>query len=523
MRLSLSAAASTLTIAAATAATGATLTPREASACAMHCHMYMCEQAANELPEGELKSLMTKPEYRDVIFNGSYLPDAGYGAGDAFGEWSHWEPFGEFYIDWIRDNIGGPYSSGKGAERAVFALTSVCHGLGDMTFDTLLLQSQWEIDPQADQSQDLDQDLDIWFIADSDRRYVAPVALPADELVLFFKEYMKHDVTAETIEYGQSRNRQGALGLEILSRSPQVVAEVRGKYKWTSEVYFDPQAPGALPYNAKVISRHYEALWERLTTGTLSQDNFITWFGPPNEREERATNAQSVRSAITVWFGGGLDRSSIPEKPFAILDDEGNPVEYTFDYGSWGGGEWASLLRIRPKNDWRRDVTYTVTVLKGLKTGAGVELLADAPFPFTLRSEIPAETGGDDTTTDGAPETDGADGAAGTGDGTTGTATDETTAGSETDATGGTAGGTTGSGDSAGDTAATDTAGTSGGEGDTTTGGTTGVGDGEGDDTTSEDDSGCRANGSGAPGAPWASLLTLTGVAAVLLRKRRRA
>jgi len=167
------------------AAMGAT--PEVARACAMQCHMYMCEQAIYELPPGELKDLMTRPEMLDIVYNGSYFPDSGYGANDAYGEWSHWEPFAESYIDWMKKSLEGPFTEGRAAEHAVFMMTSVCHGLGDMTFDTMLYQRQKERDP-APRDPDLDAQLDIWFIDEYERDYVAPVWVPAEEMSELFRD-----------------------------------------------------------------------------------------------------------------------------------------------------------------------------------------------------------------------------------------------------------------------------------------------------------------------------------------------
>src|SRR5687767_10656700 len=96
--------------------------PAGARANGVQAHMYIAELATAELPDGELRSIVTDPELLTVLRTGAFYPDSGYAIDDAYGEWSHWEPFLEADMDVLRARWRGDYSSPEARRDVAFLM-----------------------------------------------------------------------------------------------------------------------------------------------------------------------------------------------------------------------------------------------------------------------------------------------------------------------------------------------------------------------------------------------------------------
>ena len=68
-------------------------TPQLVWSCGNHTHIGVTLHAIEHLPAGALKTLVAKPELRQMLVNGTIFPDGGYASGHDYGETAHWEPY----------------------------------------------------------------------------------------------------------------------------------------------------------------------------------------------------------------------------------------------------------------------------------------------------------------------------------------------------------------------------------------------------------------------------------------------
>jgi hypothetical protein len=81
-----------------------------------------------------------------------------------------------------------------------------------------------------------------------------------------------------------------------------------------------------------------------------------------------------------VFFGHGLDRSSIGPDALQILDDTGTPVPA--EVSIFRGDDWPNVLTARPLDDWKPGTSYKLVVKKSLRTLHGISPSADIELSF---------------------------------------------------------------------------------------------------------------------------------------------
>ena len=107
------------------------------------------------MQDPELKQLLNNN--RNVVLWASWYPDSGYAGSNEYGEYSHWTPFLDGYIDYIKNETGSGHSDYE--KLVAHALGTAAHGIQDQVFDHLFLQKTAEEDGTGQSELDFGLDL----------------------------------------------------------------------------------------------------------------------------------------------------------------------------------------------------------------------------------------------------------------------------------------------------------------------------------------------------------------------------
>ncbi len=357
----------TLAVAAACAVT---LTSSPAGATGMQGHMYVTEMAVRSLPPGELRTLLDSR--RDLWLDGSFLPDSGYAANDAYGEMAHWEQFVEAYINWIRSSFSPPFTSGAAADHVAVLMGAASHGMLDQTFDTLLVDRAAEL---GDDTSELDTGIDAWIVNDLGRKENPPIVVDTQGISQVFATGFGYDVSPDTIMSGLNTAKQ-AIGavITLLAKNDQVF---RDASPWAVTHYLDAGTPGSYPYSVPVVAGYMENIWRRLQ-GDHAMNRAIIGTWPNDGAADVPVDHASVSSFVTLFSGHGLVPGSVTSDSAFVQDAEGNRVPCEV---RTRGDDWAGMIQLRPQADWAYHATYRVTLTSGIASLYGEHLAS----PFTLQ------------------------------------------------------------------------------------------------------------------------------------------
>jgi len=344
---------------------------RTAEATGMIGHIYVSEKALEQLPAGELKSLL---EPRTAYWeNGSFLPDSGYAAEDAYGEMAHWAQFVEAYIQWIQAHYEPPYTSGEAANHVAVLMGAASHSMVDQVFDILFWDKVAVMDGSAE---DLDTGIDAWIVGDLDRRAADQVVIDPAALADIFSTYFDYEVSPDTIAGGMETAIQGQQVVELVLAPGDLFRE---DMPWAYAHYLDPKVPGSYPWGAEVIWRYWQNLWRRLG-GDHGLDEAIIGTHP-REGERIAVGHDSLDSYVTFFVGHGMTPESITEQSAWIENADEQVVPTALRVR---GDDWIGTIQLRPLQDWDYETTYTM-VLDGLQSLYGEQL--DEPYRLEFATE----------------------------------------------------------------------------------------------------------------------------------------
>jgi hypothetical protein len=370
-----------------------------AAANGVNTHTWISFQALDRLPDGELKKILSDPDLRQMIINGSIFPDGGYAVRDNFGEMAHWEPFVTAYIDWMRETYGDRFDRGEAKQHLAFLLGVASHGMGDETFDSEFMKSA-RIYDAAMWSEDLldsfDTATDVMLVANTGVVYTdAGTWLPAEEIAGIYQERLGYTVSPDTLLSAQDAMQTIILAYGARNgMDPAMVARYSNQYPWAAAHLMDEHEPGSPPNEGEVVSAYWLSIWDRLHGASTVQNQIIATF-PSAGSDGHITDHLRVESQVIVWFGHGVHSDGLAEK-FRVSDSTGHV--YPIDVHAWGG-DGTLAVRLLPMEDWAANETFTVDVLPGISTLDGVTWNEPWSFQFSTR---PA-TGPLDPTTDPTP------------------------------------------------------------------------------------------------------------------------
>ena len=380
------------------AAAALTAAPRLAAGNGGNSHTWITFHAIEHLPDGELKRLLTRDEMRMMLVNGAVFPDGGYIVDDDYGEMSHWEPFVEAYIRWIRDNHDHPFTRGEASEHVAFLMGLASHGMADQVFDSTFMDAA-RIYDAAGWSEELldsfDTATDVILVAETGVNYLDTLPwVPAEDISALYAEAFGYDVSPNVLDSTQELLHRFVLNYAVSSAAdPADVMRYREQYPWAAEHLMETSAVGAPPCEGEVVADYFLAIWDRLHEVSGPQNHVIATY-PRDGSTGHPTDYSLVESQVVIVFGSGIFEAELPGH-FTITDSTGKSYELAI--GTQWGADEANLVKLRPMEDWAQDETFTVTVLPGLVSNDGQEI-DGLSFSFSTGG-----TAGDDPTSDPTP------------------------------------------------------------------------------------------------------------------------
>lgn len=340
-------------------------------------HIFMSERAIDHVQNEELKSLIA--EQRNVLLWASWYPDSGYPGGNEYGEHSHWSPFLNGYLEYIRDEIGPEHSDYR--MLVAHLLGAASHGMEDQVFDQIFLDKTQEVDASGQET--LDFGLDVICMYDYKRdRFNVPLEVMADNdkytpVAHLLKVYEKQGMNYRDIEgqilRGQSLLATGMSGVRTISRLFR--QSVKKRSPWAVKHYYE--APGGVEHNAKIIAAYWEALWERLNG---RPDDFVLATFPEDGAAIPSTDHTTVDSSIAVFFSRKYDRATVNGDTFIVADAGGKKIDGDFQ---WGYG--SNVLKFAPAADLSPGTEYRVRLTKEILDEKGAAMGRDFVFGFITK------------------------------------------------------------------------------------------------------------------------------------------
>lgn len=353
----------------------------------LHGHIHVTGWAIENLPPGELRSIFDDPDVFQAALSGAMFPDTGYAPGRderaarEYGEYAHWEPFIERFIQYLRSAYGPPYDTKEKKMLVAFLLGCAAHGLQDELFDSTFL---YEIEQRDGAGQELaDPGTDGFLNLDGYFRMLPGDYLPIDDVLpMFGADVLGVEVDGQLIA-DQVRTVRSAYVNDTLG--PRVAMgfgqRARAQIPWAAENYLDPGIAGSLGAEIVPTMRHMEALWERLHD-RFDEENLVVHSWPDPPRRLRSGRQGDVASWVTLVFGKGVAQGSATG---TFLDGVGAPVPFQLRYTRWGG--MSRLARFIPTTDLEAGAEYTVAVEAGARLVDGAQTTVAHELSFQVECE----------------------------------------------------------------------------------------------------------------------------------------
>jgi hypothetical protein len=333
-------------------------------------HIHVTGWAITNLPPGELRDFFNDDAVMNAALYGAAFTDSGYwpqaGAIQAparnYGEHSHWEPFVEDFIQWIRANDPPPWTDLESRQRVAFLMGVAAHGMQDELFDSTFLYHAEEKDTRGQDN--VDPASDGFLMLAGVHRWVPTPWYPTETLLELYEVLDDDRITADVIDAANDLmtlvyvNDVSGIGIAT-SNGNQYARDL----PWTQAHNLDTNIPGSLRAEIIPTGRYLEAIWERLH-GRWTEDQLIihTWPDPP--RRLLSGNSASVESWITVVAGRGIRAGTAS---ITLEDAEGNAIPFDLRGTRWGGlTSWGRLARAVPRQDLDPGAEYRLAVGPGL-------------------------------------------------------------------------------------------------------------------------------------------------------------
>ncbi|MFT4621898.1 MAG: MYXO-CTERM domain-containing protein [Myxococcota bacterium] len=326
-------------------------------------HVHVTGWAVENMPDDELRQFLLEPEVFNALLFGAAFTDTGYAvdspASRAYSEHTHWEPFIEDYVEWMRVNDPPPWDTLESRKRVAFLLGCGSHGLQDSIFDSLFL---YQIAEHDGAGQDVaDPATDGFLVLDEHVRFDPEEDLPMEMLLELYagldagvtEEVIRDAVDLTTAVYVNSEIGWGvAEGLGLI-HEPAL--------PWTRVHYMDPVVPGSLRAEIFPTMRYQQALWKRLH-GELSADEVTVFAYPEAPRRLLSHDPAQTSSWAALIFGAGVQyEDDLAE----LLGPDGAPVPFTQANTRWGA-DHTRLIRLLPEADLEPGGWYTARLRSGV-------------------------------------------------------------------------------------------------------------------------------------------------------------
>lgn len=364
-------------------------------------HLWISDHALSHLPAGELRDLLTRPDLRVMLDNGTMFPDGGYGVGDGYGELAHWEPIQTPYLAWIRDTYAAPWTD-EAAAHIAFVMGLGSHGMADQVFDALYMARAKVYDDGSDwASLSMDEATDVVYAARVGAWDPPADWVPHAPLVDLFRDEGGHAVSADTLDSGQTALRIAIAYVAAAASQPEYVTDYEAQFPWAT-AHLEDDIPGAPLCEGAVIARYWQTLWARLHDRPLADPVLATW--PTDGGFGHVRWAGDIEATVSVALARGLDAGALGPDAFSLTRDDGTavPFEVRLFYG-----HASHVVHLEPTEDLAPDADYTLAVLPGLQTFDGEVLGGSATVGFSTRPPpaggVSEEPGGCGCAAMGAP------------------------------------------------------------------------------------------------------------------------
>lgn len=369
--------------------------PSPALANGQSTHIWISVEALARLPDGPVRDLLSQPDLRSPLVNGTMFPDWGYASGDRdHGEASHWEPFQTAYLRWIQDNYAAPYTDAQAAPHVAFLFGMASHGMADEHFDSLFMERSRCYDPgwEQDDVASLDTASDVLFMAQVGGIPAPEPFLPTDALATVYATVMPDQpLDLEGLAWGNQLLHVAVASVDALRQNEERIATFTDLYPWSTERFQDESTPGSPPDEAEVVARTWLRLWDRLQ-GTATFDDPVLKMSPAPGSYEHPLDATTPEARVHLAFAHGVRASTLDT--VTVTDPDGASVDADVAHFY---GDLSHAVLIRPTSDWELDTEYLVTVDAGVTDIDGLE--STAPWTATFSTgptPEPVDPPGDD-------------------------------------------------------------------------------------------------------------------------------
>jgi hypothetical protein len=360
-------------------------------------HVHVTGWAAENLPPGELRDFLSDPEVMNALLFGAAYTDSGYsieqrkvipllGASDEeiqigheYSEHTHWEPFINAMIAWIRNNDPPPFTSLESKKRAAFVMGAASHGLQDEIFDSTFLFQSMHYDNHDQEA--ADPGTDYLLNEQGYLRFAPPKYVPMDAVREVYHD-LGLDVSEAIIQKGVDTVGDFYLNPSYRVIFTTVIANGDGNPKnipWVKEHYLDPDVPGSLLAEIMPTARHQLALWERLH-GRYDPNHAVVYAFPSAPRRLRSHLNDLPDSWVTLVFGAGVKIASASS---TWTDAAGTAVPYTQQGTRWGA-EFPRLMRLQPSAPLVPGAWYDA----GMNSGAMLINGGAVTEPFSFHFQV---------------------------------------------------------------------------------------------------------------------------------------
>ena len=329
----------------------------------IHAHIHVTGWAIEALPDGELRDFFSEPEVMNAALFGAAFTDSGYwplsgGMGEiarAYSEHTHWEPFIQDVVTWIRTNDPPPWDSLESRKRAAFFMGCASHGMQDELFDSLFLH-QVEHHDGSDQD-GADPASDGFLILDGHLRFYPEPYFPLETLLTLYSG-LEVEGTEEVIQAAVDK----MVGVYVNDGfGPQLAEGIgessRESLPWTYDHYMEESIPGSLRSEIAPTMGYLQAIWARLH-GTFDPNDVVvaTYPGPTFRLLGVASGLPD--SWVTFVYGAGVHRDG-PSHLWVDASGAGVPFER---HGTRWGQTWTRLHSLRPSSDLPHTTWMSVTL-----------------------------------------------------------------------------------------------------------------------------------------------------------------
>ena len=339
------------------------LAPATADAHGIWGHVHVTGWAVENMPDDELRQFLLEPEVFNALLFGAAFTDTGYAvdsaASRAYSEHTHWEPFIEDFIEWIRVNDPPPWNTLESRKRVAFLMGCASHGLQDTLFDSLFL---YQIEERDGAGQDFaDPGTDGFLVLDEHVRFQPEEDIPMETLLELYAG-LEEEITEEVIRDSVDLTVSVYVNADIGWSVAEGMGVLHGpSLPWTRVHYMDPVVPGSLRAEIFPTMRYQQALWKRLH-GELSADDVTVFAYPESPRRLLGHAHEETDSWTSLIFGAGVRyEDGLTE----LVGPDGAAVPFTQGNNRWGQGH-TRLIRLMPDADLEPGGWYTARLMPGV-------------------------------------------------------------------------------------------------------------------------------------------------------------